>query len=219
VDHCEALEIGVEASNGPLLAFLSPRVHGLGKTWLVDLLAALGEGGAPSAVSPTLLYEDGSVRYAGIDAVQFTESAPYGAAVCSRAGYPRGALPRNDGQTLACAIECCAMTRSAFESVGGFSQGYASDSFKGIDLFLRMADSGVRMSWTAAAELYALDDLQAASDSTVQVAKLVDGWSFRAAWQARTSAQSPEAANDSTSAGPVVALPDVTRARVRAAVG
>ncbi len=188
----------------------------LGKTWLVNLLAALGDGGAPSAVSPTLLYEDGSVRYAGIDAVQFADSAPYGSAVCSRAGYPRGALPPSDGRTLACAIECCAMTRSAFEAVGGFSQGYASDSFKGIDLFLRMADAGVRMSWTAAAELYALDDLQAASDATVQVAKLVDGWSFRAAWQDRLSTPSAGAAND-TAAGPVVALSGVARARVRAA--
>lgn len=217
VDHCEALEIGVDASTGPWLAFLSPRVHSLGKTWLVNLLAALGEGGAPSAVSPTLLYEDGSVRYAGIDAVQFTESAPYGSAVCSRAGYPRGALPSNDGQTLACAIECCVMTRSAFEAVGGFSQGYASDSFKGIDLFLRMAAAGVRMSWTAAAELYALDDLQAASDTAVRVAKLVDGWSFRAAWQDRPTARSAGAANDAAGANPVVELPDVPRVRVRAA--
>ncbi len=217
VDHCEALEVGVDATDGPILAFLSPRVHSLGASWLVDMLAALGEGEAPSAVSPTLLYEDGSVRYAGVDAVQFAESAPYGSAVCSRAGYPRGALPRNDGRTLACAVECCAMTRSAFESVGGFSQGYASDSFKGVDLFLRMGNAGVRMNWTAAAELYALDDLQAASDSTVQVAKLVDGWSFRAAWQERPSTPSAEAANDTTGAGPVVALSDVTRARVRAA--
>lgn len=215
VDHCEALEIGVEATDCPVLVFLSPRVHSLTSIWLVDLLAALGDGGAPLAVSPTLLYEDGSVRYAGIDAVQFSLSAPYGAAVCSRAGYPRGALPRSDGRTLACAVECCAMTRAAFDSVGGFSQGYASDGFKGIDLFLRMGDAGVRLSWTAAAELYALDDLPVASDAT-QVARLVDGWCFRAAWQDRPSARSAEAANDASRA-PVVALADLPRARVRAA--
>lgn len=217
VDHCEALEIGADATDAPLLVFLSPRVHSLGARWLVDLLAALGEGGSPSAVSPTLLYEDGSVRYAGIDAVQFVESAPYGSAVCQRAGYPRDAVPRNDGPTLACAVECCAMTRSAFDSVGGFSQGYASDSFKGVDLFLRMGEAGVRMNWTATAELYALDDPQAASDSAAQTAKLVDGWSFRAAWQTRSSMPSAEAANDVTCGGPVVALSDVARARVRAA--
>jgi hypothetical protein len=216
VDQCEALEIGVEATDDPLLAFLSPRVHSLGPNWLVDLLAALGEGRVPSAVSPTLLYEDGSVRYAGIDAVELTASAPYGSVVCSRAGYPRGALPRHDGRTLACAVECCAMTRSAFELVGGFSQGYASDNFKGVDLFLRMGIAGVRMSWTATAELYALDDLPVASDSA-QVAKLVDGWSFRATWQDRPATPSTGAANHTAGAAPVAALPDVARARVRAA--
>jgi hypothetical protein len=216
VDDCEALEIGVDATDDALLAFLSPRVHSLGPSWLVDLLAALGEGRVPSAVSPTLIYEDGSVRYAGIDAVELTASAPYGSVVCSHAGYPRGALPRHDGRTLACAVECCAMTRSAFESVGGFSQAYASDNFKGVDLFLRMGAAGVRMSWTATTELYALDDLPVASDSA-QVAKLVDGWSFRATWQNRPPTQSTEAANDATGADPVIALPDVARARVRAA--
>lgn len=218
VDGCEALEIGAEATSGANLAFLSPRVHALRPNWLVDLIAALGDGAAPCAVSPTLLYEDGSVRYAGIDAVEFSGAAPYGSAVCARAGYPRDALPPAQmTPTLSGAIECCAMTRSAFVSVGGFSQGYALDGFKGTDLFLRMSAAGVRMAWLAGVELYALDDLQANAEHAAQVGYQVDGWSFKTAWQEKLSLHAPRVANDLAVTDRIAALPNVRLARAAAA--
>lgn len=195
VDSCEAMEIAVDATSCANFAFMSPRVHALDPNWLVTLLAALGEGSAPCAVSPTLLYEDGSVRYAGIDSVEFMASHPYGAAICARAGYPRDSLPRAQlVPTMSGVIDCCAMTRSAFAAVNGFSRGYALEGFKGTDLFLRLRVAGIAMSWLAGVELYALDDLQANSEHAAQVGCRVDGWSFQAAWQKKLSARAAPAA-------------------------
>ena len=218
VDGCEALEIGVEATSCANLAFMSPRVHALDPNWLMDLIAALGDGGAPCAVSPTLLYEDGSVRYAGIDSVEFMDGYPYGAAICARAGYPRDSLPQAQlVPTMSGAIDCCAMTRSAFHAVNGFSRGYALEGFKGTDLFLRLSAAGVPMSWLAGVELYALDDLQANSEHAAQVGSRVDGWSFKAAWQEKLSVSGARAANQPVQDNRIAAFPSARLARVAAA--
>lgn len=194
VDSCEALEIGAEACDADNLVFLSPRAHALKADWLDDLVATLGDGSRPVVVSPTLLYEDSSVRYAGIDAVEFSAVSPYANVVCGRAGYPRGALPSVQTEATFCgAIDCCAMTRTAFDAVGGFSQGYALDLVKGTDLFLRMGAAGVSIKWMGTVELYALDDLQANTEHSAQVGIQVDGWSFRAAWQDKAIVRAEEA--------------------------
>ena len=200
------------------LVFLSPRVHALDPTWLVTLLAALGDGSAPRAVSPTLLYEDGSVRYAGIDSVEFLAGYPYGAAICARAGYPRDSLPQAQlVPTLSGAIDCCAMTRSAFLAVNGFSRGYALEGFKGTDLFLRLSAAGIAMSWLAGVELYALDDLQANSEHAAQVGCRVDGWSFRAAWQEKLSLKGARSAAEPVANDRIAAFPGERLARAAAA--
>src|SRR5207302_8164437 len=69
VDACEAIEIGVRATAAPMLVFLSPSSHPSCSGWATSLVAALGDDAA--AASPTLLYEDWSVRYAGIDCMRF----------------------------------------------------------------------------------------------------------------------------------------------------
>jgi hypothetical protein len=190
VDGCEALAIGVDATDSTHLVFLSPRCHALAPNWLQELVAALDRQGDLCAVSPTLLYEDGSVRYAGIDSVEFAETAPYGAMVCARAGYPRDALPKGQiAPTFSGMLDCCAMTRAAFAAAGGFGHGYALDGFKGADLFMRLGAAGARVLWAAGVELYALDDLQANSEHSAQVGVQVDGWCFKAAWQGKALPQ------------------------------
>lgn len=219
VDSCEALEIGVEATSGANFVFLSPSVHAVSPNWLRDIIALLGDGTAPCVISPTLLYEDDSIRYTGVDAVQFSDAVPYAAAVSARAGHPRDAQPHSSlTPTLSAAIECCAMTRTAFKSVGGFSQGYALDDFKGVDLFLRMREAGVRISWLAAVELYAMDAHDAAAEHISQVARRVDGWSFKAAWQEKRSSHTPSIAHDLAPSGRMASLPRVKRTGA-AAVG
>jgi hypothetical protein len=110
--------------------------------------------------------------------------------VCARAGYPRDALPKGQiAPAFAGALDCCAMTRAAFEAAGGVGHGYALDGYKGADLFMKLNAAGVRILWAAGIELYALDDLQASCEHSAQVGFQVDGWCFKAAWQEKTLPQ------------------------------
>jgi hypothetical protein len=137
-------------------------------------------------VSPTLLYEDWSIRYAGIDGIRFLSAAPFADVAAERAGYPRGWMASAAvTPTLVAALDCCAMTRSAFEAVDGFGGGYALPALQGPDLFLRMRLAGVRIAWLPDVELYALDDAVSSDAYWARTGEMIDGWQFRAAWQNR----------------------------------
>ncbi len=184
IDACEALEIGVGATAAPMLVFLSPSSHPFQSRWAAELVAALGDDTA--AASPTLLYEDWSVRYAGIDSMRFLDTLPYAEAASARAGYPRGALPTGaPTPTLAASLECCVVRRAAFKQVGGFSAGYALSAQNGLDFFLRLRAAGLRIAWVPGVEAYALDGPPAAEGYWVRTGEMVDGWSLRASWRDR----------------------------------
>ena len=184
IDACDALEIGVNATAASMLVFLSPSSHPSRSGWAAELVAALGDDTA--AASPTLLYEDWSVRYAGTDNVRFLETQPYAEAASSRAGYPRGALPAGGPTpTLAASLECCVVRRSAFDQIGGFSAVYPLAVQNGLDFFLRMRAAGLLLAWVPSVELYALDDPAAAEAYWVRTGELVGGWSLRAGWRDR----------------------------------
>ena len=211
VDACEALAIGVHAKQGDKFLCMLPNAHPVTPDWAVRLLRALGSGASPAAVSPTLLYEDWSVRYAGVDRVSFQESAPYSDATSERAGYPLGVLAAGAPvHTLAGALECCAFTRSAFDLAKGFSPGYALPGLKGIDLFLRMRAAGVAVYWAPEVELYALDDAGGADEHIPRVGALVDGWAFRAVWCERAAELTPGNAAVIQSGSASAAEPDVS---------
>ena len=188
VDAAQALEIGARTGAASRLLFLSPHVHAISPDWAARLLAALGTGADPAVVSPTLLYEDWSIRYAGIDGVRFLSAMPFADVASERAGYPRGSMAAAAAPTLIAALECCAMTRSAFESVDGFAGGFTLPDLKGPDLFLRMQKAGIRITWVPDVELYALDEPVSPDAYWARTGEMIDGWQFRAAWQDRLPA-------------------------------
>jgi hypothetical protein len=186
IDGCEALEIGLRATKAERLVLMAPSTHPLKENWAAELIALLGTGAEPMVVTPTLLYEDWSICYAGIEGMRFLDAFPYADAAYARAGYPREALPAATvAATLAGSLDCCAMTRSAFEKLGGFSAGYALPRANGLDLFLRMRKAGVRVSWVSQVEAYTLAESGAQSDYWMKTGELVDGWSLRASWKDR----------------------------------
>src|SRR5262249_5079370 len=114
-----AFEIGAEASRSDTLIFLSAGCYARTQGLAADLAAALGD---KAATSPTLLYEDWSIRFAGLDSVRMLETEPYAEFASERAGYPSGALRSAASMpALAAAIECCAVDRHSFKRVGGFN--------------------------------------------------------------------------------------------------
>jgi hypothetical protein len=189
VTNCEALEIGVRATQAEKLIFMSPSTHPLQDRWATHLFGFQNTGDEPAVVSPTLIYEDWSVCYAGIEGVRFLDAAPFADAACSRAGYPRESMPKSGvTTTLAASLDCCAMTRSAFELVDGFSAGYALKEPNGLDFFLRLRKAGARILWMPEVEAYTLGDRGAQNAYWMRIGELVDGWSLRASWKDRLPA-------------------------------
>lgn len=201
VDSCEAIEIGARATTAPNLVFMSPTTHPLQTHWATQLLALVDNNGEASVASPTLLYEDWSICYGGVDGVRFLDTSPFADAASSRAGYPRDAMPDvGVTPTLAASLDCCAMARSAFEQVEGFSAGYTLARANGLDLFLRMRKAGMRMVWAPQVEVYTLGDSGGQSEYWTRTGEMIDGWSLRASWKDRlppvidlTNAISPRA--------------------------
>lgn len=186
IDGCEAFEIGLRATQSDRLVLIAPSTHPRQANWAADLVALLGKGDEPMVVTPTLLYEDWSICYAGIETMRFLDTFPYADAAYARAGYPREALPpATVAATLAGSLDCCALTRSAFARLDGFSAGYALPRANGLDLFLRMRKAGVRVSWVSQVEAYTLAESGAPSDYWMKTGELVDGWSLRASWKDR----------------------------------
>ena len=186
VSACEALEMGARTTRAAKLVFMLPAAHPLQAQWAAQLAALLDDGGGPAVASPTLLYEDWSICYGGVDQVRFLDAPPFVDAASARAGYPRDAMPESDvTPTLAASLDCCAMPRAAFEAVGGFGSGYALARLGGLDLFLRMSDAGTRMIWAPQLEAYTLGEGPAQGNYWSRTGELVDGWSFRAGWKDR----------------------------------
>jgi hypothetical protein len=184
VDPCQALEIGVRATTVERLIFLAPTVYGSAPGWLAGLAAALPAGDTQRAMSPTLLYEDWSIKHAGIETVAMLETAPYASAASRHAGYSRHWAAANAPQaSLAAAIECSVLSRAAFESVGGFSEGYALVGLKGLDFFLRLRRAGIAIEWNPAIEAYALDDPNSSHEYWTKTGEMADGWSLQRSWR------------------------------------
>jgi len=185
VDLGEALDLGVRASEAARFIFMSPSTHALRDNWAADLIAAVPPDEA-AVVTPTLLYEDWSIGYAGIDDIRFFDAAPFADPVHAHAGYPRDAVCATRATaTLAGSLDCCAMTRTTYDKLDGFSAGYALARTSGLDLFLRLRKDGVRMLWLPQVEAYTLGEDGTPSDYGTRTGELVDGWSLRASWKDR----------------------------------
>lgn len=180
IDHYDALEIGAEAAVTELLLFISRHVLPSHGRWLSKLTDRLATHEGAALISPTLLYEDHSVRYAGTDRVSAAGGRPLAAGY---AGYGRnwleGQAPR---PVRACTMECCLLSRAAFQRVGGFAKDYVHPDLKGLDLSLKLGAAGIVSLWAPDIELFAIDETQAQPEYWAEIGRLVDRWSFTRRW-------------------------------------
>ena len=182
LDRFEAMERGAAHALADTLLFLLPSILPRTRGWLHRLRGALAQLPGPCIVSPTLLYEDESIRFAG-------SPRPPGetaiAALGRFAGYPHHWL---DGTGLApvwaATMECALMPKRLFEACGGFSRVLLGPEFKNADFALSARAQGQRAYWLSDVALYALDDPEPDSgiDYWTRVRALVDRWAFRRQW-------------------------------------
>ncbi|WP_205800253.1 glycosyltransferase family 2 protein [Microvirga terricola] len=178
-DACDAWDAAVHATECETLALLSagalPRLHG----WFSVMERAYRARAGKVLVSPTVVFEDNSISFAGTLLDQRERRL-----VDSFLGYPcdviRGAEPI---EVMAGSPACCLVSRAAFQDVGGFSQSYLSIKEKVRDLCLKLRLAGTPSLWLPEVEMIAADVVPAdANLPRTRLTQRIDHWSFDRRW-------------------------------------
>jgi O-antigen biosynthesis protein len=186
-DIYQAMDAGVRHASSDMLLLLSPSVLPTSTGWLSDLEWAYKTSGRTGMVSPTLLYEDFSIRFAGIQQISAQS------AVSQYAGYSRDWLKGRELTTVqAASTDCALLPRAAFLSAGGFSTDFVGTDFKGVDFCLKLRAAGHVCLWLPTVQLIALDEQprEQAQEYWLQTGGLVDRWGFERKWPRLHTTQS-----------------------------
>lgn len=140
-DAYDLLEAGARALSSDTIVLLTGSLVPNKAGWyrkLVGTQAALRN----SIISPTLAYEDYSVRWAGTwPALRYE-------------GYPISAVTGFKlTPVTAASLDCCVMPREALLKAGGFAGGYLGSRQKGLDLGLRLSRAGVASYWLPSVQM------------------------------------------------------------------
>ena len=186
-DAVAAMAMGASVATSDLLLFMGSSVLPRQTGWLSQLehlLTSVARGGA---ISPTLLYEDFSVRFAGARA---NGGAPpeNAASLTAFSGYARhwlakdAAHPDSAVPVHAIAGECCLIHRSAYQLVGGFSGDLVGPDFKALDLSLKLRAARLQCLWAAGIEMLAPDEAAGEPEYWARTGAMVDRWGFARKW-------------------------------------
>ncbi|CAO3433709.1 hypothetical protein [Azospirillum doebereinerae] len=197
-DPFEAIAAALPHARAERVLLLSPSVLPTERGWLSALERAMRKPVAgnvatlpmaPVMVSPTLLYEDHSIRFAGIVAVE----GPGGAVTYERrfAGYPRDWLKERDPAAVdAAAAECALLPRDLLARALAGGGRYLGAGPKGLDLCLRVRAAGGACLWLPSVRLVAVDEptRETHDPRWRRMSALVDQWSFAESWPAVVAA-------------------------------
>jgi hypothetical protein len=178
-DIYQAMDAGVRIASSDMLLLLSPSVLPTSIGWLSDLEWAYRTCGKSGMVSPTLLYEDYSIRFAGIQQISAQS------AVSQYAGYSRDWLKgREIANVQAASTDCALIPRTVFLEAGGFSRDFVGTDYKSVDFCLKLRAAGHACLWLPTVELIALDETprEQAQEYWLQTGGLVDRWGFERKW-------------------------------------
>ncbi|HHV69757.1 MAG TPA: hypothetical protein GXX48_19290, partial [Ochrobactrum intermedium] len=199
-DLYDALEVGARTVTTDQVIFLAGSLLPRRAGWLNKLVSAY-EAHKDCVLSPTLAYEDDSIRWAGTWVAGPPSGMSADRALISRyAGYPIDAVSGMSLTEVATAtFECCILPREALFSVGGFTRGYLGTHEKGLDLGLKLKQSGLRSYWLPSAQMLGADDTSVTDRaSTIALIERIDRQVFDARWSSilagRRKAQAEELA-------------------------
>ncbi len=178
-DACDAFEAAVQATKADTLILLAAGVLPRQQGWVSSLERAYRNRGNKALISPTILYEDNSIRFAGtwLDNEEQKLADRY-------IGYPRDVVHGSQPtEVVAGSLACCIVSREAVVSAGGFTRSYLSSSEKGRDLCLKMRLGGTLAVWLPDVEMISADnDVTASALPIHRLAQKIDRWSFDRKW-------------------------------------
>jgi GT2 family glycosyltransferase len=143
--------LGVRSSNGSILCFLNDDVEVISKNWLERLIARISLDGV-AAVGAMLYYPSNAIQHAGVIlGVDGLADHPWKQWPRGYAGYfGRGAIEED----FSCVTGACMLVkREIFEAVGCFDESLPV-AFNDVDLCIKIRQTGARIVWTPAVEMY-----------------------------------------------------------------
>ncbi|MBT5050501.1 MAG: hypothetical protein HOM58_18515 [Rhodospirillaceae bacterium] len=183
MDYFDALELGIRQAKSDLLAFMADTVLPESPGWLGGLIEELDRRPDCVAISPTLLYEDLSIRYAGLPAGETASLDQNG--LRQLTGYPLHWLSDlHLSEVQGVSEHCVLIRRAGFEKIDGFARDFTGPDFKGLDFSLRLRQAGQRLLWTPAVRLFSLDGgiVEGSEEYWRQPAQKIDAWCLANKW-------------------------------------
>ncbi len=176
-----ALAAAAEISGAERFLLLSQGTVGRTPGWRGALAAIACEHGGAACVSPTILYEDDSIRFAGFDGVEPLDAEPYVQLHRRLAGLPSAfAAPGPARPTAGVSAACCLIPRQVLLALGGDPVIATTPWAQEIDLLLRLRHAGASCLWAPAVQVCASEDVGSGTDMQQRVGSLVAGWCLRA---------------------------------------
>ena len=182
VNAMTALSAVAGVADARRLLLLAPGAVGRSRGWRRALHVALDVAGEKTCVSPTIVYEDESIRFDGTDRIEPLDHAPYVRVRRRLAGMPVNTISAIEPEpTVTISPVCCLMPREAVLGQVAPCAITTTAWMQEITLSLMLQRNGMTSIWTPAAQVYAADaPLAAFHENTSRVRQLVDGWCSRA---------------------------------------
>lgn len=147
----KACNQGAKAARGRYRVFLNNDTIPL-EGWLTAMVQEVEQHPEVAVVGSKLLYEDGTIQHAGVAFSRVTFS-PYHI----YRGFPADSPAVNRRREFQCVTGACMLVRrEAFESVGGFDEGYRN-GFEDVDLCLKIREQGWRILYQPKSVVYHLE--------------------------------------------------------------
>ena len=176
-----ALTAAAELSGAEQFLLLGQGTVGRTPGWRGKLASVARERGGAACISPTVLYEDDSIRFAGCDGIESLGSEPYVRLHRPLAGLPSGfAAASSASATAGVSAACCLIPRQVLGTLDAAGALAVTPWEQEMDLLLRLRRADASCVWAPAVQVYASDDATAATDMQEHVGRLVAGWCLRA---------------------------------------
>lgn len=179
-DTLDALQMGMDAAPAATVVCLGAGVVPPGPGWLEPLMLAYQSRAEDCLVTPTLLYEDETIRWAG----SWIEREDGAAALKQHyLGYPRRTVHGiKTREVIAAPFDCCVLPREAVAAVGGFARCYLGTDEKGMDATLRLRAKGLKSFWVPEVEMVHPEAATGGGHLWTRLAGEMDRRQFDLAW-------------------------------------
>lgn len=166
-DLVQRIDAGLALAQGDRVLIWTPSALPAVPDWLALLNAELDAMDRPGLISPTLVYEDGSIFYGG-DGTSPDDDGPM-------LGYPRAWLtPGAPRPMSAGAAQVALIDRAALSEVGGLAGRLYSDAMLHRDLARRLHEGDFGTWSSRQVDFWMLDDPQGPADARTRLLETVD---------------------------------------------